>query len=149
MAGRFGKILSPLLITAALMVGATLIAAACGGGDDKAQSTKSPGATTPGGGPASFDVTLGDNFFDPKEFTVNAGQRVTFNVTNGGIALHDMRVAGADNSYNTTDDAVSEPEFIANLETAVLTWTAPTKAGKYDFRCSVHPTDMFGTITVK
>ena len=149
MAGRFGKILSPLLITVALVVGATLIAAACGGGDDKTKTTKSPGATTPGGGPASFDVTLGDNFFDPKEFTVNAGQRVTFNVTNGGIALHDMRVAGADNSYNTTDDAVSEPEFIANLETAVLTWTAPTTVGTYNFRCSVHPTDMFGTITVK
>ena len=149
MAGRFGKILSPLLITAALMVGATLIAAACGGGDDKTESTKSPAATSPGSAPASIDVTLGDNFFDPKEFTVNAGQRVTFNVTNGGIALHDMRVAGADNSYNTTDDAVSEPEFIANLETAVLTWTAPTTVGTYNFRCSVHPTDMFGTITVK
>jgi len=55
--------------------------------------------------------------------------------------------AGRDNQYNTADDAVSQPNVVKSGGTAVLTWTAPSKSGVYDFRCDLHPSST-GTITV-
>ena len=157
-----------------LVLGAVaVLASACGGGDDNtsattaAATTKLAGttpatrtpaattkpaataATTAPAGAQTFDVTQGNYFFQPKEFTVKAGQKVTFNIKNNGTATHDMRVAGADNQYKTADDAVSKDQAITAGQTSTLEWTAPAKAGKYDFHCDFHPTQMTGAITVQ
>lgn len=97
----------------------------------------------------TFDVSMGDNFYEPNEFTVPAGATVTFNLSNDGAAIHNMRVAGADNEFNTDDDAVSEPALVPGGETATVTWTAPDEPGTIDLLCDFHPTDMTGTITVE
>ncbi len=131
---------------AALLAVMALAAAACGGDGGEGGP---PGGETPAGGPATFDISMGDNFFDPAEFTVDAGQEVAFNITNGGVAIHNMRVAGEDGEYNTDDDAVSEPAQFNAGDTGSLEWTAAEEAGTIDFRCDFHPDVSIGTITVQ
>ena len=135
-----------VILPAALIISIALLAYACGGGgsDDSGDN-----GDNGGDGPVSFDVSMGDNFFEPNEFTVETGQKVTFNLTNGGIAIHNMRVAGADNEYNTDDDALSDPTQFSSGDTGTLEWTAPDKAGEIDFKCEFHPTDSTGIIKVE
>lgn len=145
-----------LLLTLGL-VAALALSFACGGDDDDdgGDDDGAPATTTPAGGnggnggEVSFDVSMGDNFFDPNEFTVSPGASLTFNLTNDGAAIHNMRVAGADNEFGTDDDAVSDSDLVSAGETAVLVWTAPAEPGVYDFYCDYHTTDMIGTVTVE
>ncbi|HEY5625694.1 MAG TPA: plastocyanin/azurin family copper-binding protein [Dehalococcoidia bacterium] len=108
------------------------------------------GTATPSG-PSSggIDVVMGDNFFDPSAITIAAGDTVTFNLTNEGVAIHNMRTAGEDAEYNTEDDAVSDPDLVTGGGLATLEWTAPDAPGEILFRCDFHPIDMIGTITVQ
>jgi plastocyanin len=155
----FQRLLLGLVAVAAL----TLTAAACGGGDEDDDNggnggpTATTASTTPGddngdnggdGGPVSFDISLRDNFFEPKEFTFSEGAEATFNITNAGTAIHNMRIAGADNEFNTDDDAISD-QIIAAGATSTVEWTAPDESGTYDFQCDYHLPDMAGTITVE
>jgi plastocyanin len=140
------------------LIAVLAFAAACGGDDDDggdddetATATATPADTghNGNGGEETFDVTMTDNAFDPEGFTVPAGAHVTFNLTNDGAAIHNMRIAGEDGDYNTDDDAVSDPDLVSGGETATLEWTAPDEAGEIDFQCDLHPTDMLGVITVE
>jgi plastocyanin len=151
--------LKPLLLGLVAVAALTLTAAACGGSDEdddnggNGEPSATAAATTPAdgdgdGGPVSFDISLKDNFFEPKEFTVSEGAEVTFNITNDGTAIHNMRVAGADNEFNTDDDAESD-QIIAAGATSTLEWTAAAESGTYDFQCDYHLPDMSGTITVE
>ena len=59
-----------------------------------------------------------------------------------------MRFVGDDNKYDNNDDSVSNPALVSAGQSATLTFTAPDKAGTYDFRCDFHPTDSVGKIKV-
>ena len=126
-----------------LALGTALLAAACGGG-----SSAPAIRITPGGDGATLDMTVGDNFYKPNEFRVQAGQRVTLKVKNEGQAVHTVRLAGPDGRYETGDDTTIDPPMIKPGETVDLVWTAPPDAGTYDFRCDYHPEET-GTITVE
>ena len=136
-----------LLPAAGLLALAALLAAACGGGTTDSGQTPAP---------ATFDISLADSpsgggsaaEFQPKEFTVAAGQKVTFNIANAGQAVHTMRIAGRDNEYGTGDDAVVEPYTVYASQRGVLTWTAPKEPGTYNFRCDFH-LESVGTVVVK
>jgi len=105
-----------------------------------------PGGT-PGGGLA---VLMKDNLFEPADLTVKAGAAATFELKNEGVAVHNMRIAGPDGSYNTDDDAVSDPLTIAGGATGKVDWTAPAEAGQIKFQCDFHvAVGMIGTITVQ
>jgi len=125
----------------ALTLGTALLAAACGGGSSAIR-------ITPAGAGATLDITVGDNFYRPDEFRVQAGQRVTLKVKNEGQAVHTVRLAGPDGRYETGDDTTIDPPMIKPGETVDLVWTAPPDAGTYDFRCDYHPEET-GTITVE
>jgi len=138
-----------------LALAVTFVGAFAATGDDEGEEpavsetpgeTGTPGPTGPGG---AIAITMGDNFFDPDTFTVQAGASVTVNLTNEGTAIHNMRIAGPDASYNTGDDAVSDPQLVSAGQTATLTWDAPSEPGEIIFQCDFHPTDMKGTITVE
>ncbi len=118
-----------------------LLAAACGGGGDSSSATDVPSGNT-------FDIILGDNFYKPNQLIVKAGDKITFNLKNNGIAIHMVRIAGADDTYNTADDQTSEMVIQAG-QSSKFEWTAPTKTGLYNFRCDYHPTDSIGTYTVQ
>ena len=120
-----------------------------GGDDDGASATATEDGNGGNGGAETFDVSMGDNFFEPKEFTVAPGSTLTFNLTNDGTAIHNMRIFGEDNEAGNEDDAVSDPDLVSAGETATLEWTAPDEPGVYDFYCDFHTTDMIGTITVE
>ena len=132
-----------VILPAALIINVCLLALACDGG-------KGDGGSNGGNdGPVSFDVTMGDNYYQPNVFTVKAGQKVTFHFRNEGAAVHNMLIAGADNKFNTGDDALSEPREIPSGGTGTLEWTAPDKAGEIDLKCEFHPTDSIGIIKVE
>ena len=146
-----------LLLSASLIISIALLAAACGGGgdDDGGGSGETPAADETSAddaddaGPVSPDISMGDNFFELNEFTVSPGQEVTFNITNDGVAIHNMRVDGGDGEYDTDDDTVSDPDLFEAGDTGTLVWTAPDEAGEIIFRCDFHPLEMVGTISVE
>ncbi len=146
------------LILGGIVAAAALAAAACGGGgDDSSGSTPAAtqgGGGSSGGGAVILDWTMGDNFFEQAgqknpTIEVSAGASVTVNLENKGTAIHNMRFAGEDNTYNNADDAVSDPNLLQAGQKAVLKFTAPKKAGTYNYQCDFHPTDMKGTVVVK
>lgn len=107
-----------------------------------------PGAETTEGAVVRFPVTMLDNTFDPTELTVPGGATIELNITNKGAAIHNLRLAGADNLYANSDDAVADPPLVNPGETAVLRWLAPVSGGTFDFRCDFHPQAMTGKIVV-
>lgn len=94
-------------------------------------------------------INLRDNLFAPKDFRVQAGQEVIFDLPNRGKVPHNMRIAGPDGGFDTGDDAVSVPELVKAGEDGKLTWAVPATTGLYKFRCDIHPVEMTGTITVE
>jgi plastocyanin len=121
--------------------------------NDNAAGDEPTASETPAGTPApdgsTIAVSLVDNAFEPENILIAAGAGVTFDITNDGNAIHNLRVAGPDGSYNSDDDAVSDPDQVRGGDPATLEWEAPAEAGEIDFRCDFHPTVMTGTITVQ
>jgi plastocyanin len=119
---RAGK--SALVVLVALLA-CTL--AACG-------STASPNKTATSGGSVAGSVIVIQNFaFSPGRLTVKPGETVT--VTNKDSVTHTLTSeSGLFNTGNVP--AHSSMHF-----------TAPTKPGTYQYRCSIHQF-MTGTIVV-
>ena len=149
-----GVVLFLLVALAVAFIGAF---SATSGDDGEAADENGVASETPvddgdgNGTPSDGDivVSMGDNFFEPDEITVAAGASVTFQLTNDGNAVHNMRVAGDDDEYDTDDDTVSDPDFFSGGDTGALAWTAPGSAADVLFRCDFHPAEMTGTITVQ
>jgi len=139
------------LIVAGLGVAVFTLAVGCGGGDDEESeggSVSTPAATTSSGGGSegkaqTVKVTLRDNFFEPKEISVEEGT-VTFELKNEGTAIHNMHILsktaeGKDYMSKTTIEGGASDKFTATF----------TKSGSIKFQCDFHLPDMVGTITVK
>ncbi len=126
------------------------------GASPSAAASGTPGASAtpaPSGGGA-LAVAMHDNSFEPKEFTVQAGSRVTFDITNSGSATHNMHIAGDGNKYadplcKVATNGCSDPNTVPGGATATLEWQAPATAGTVNFRCDFHLQEMTGTITVQ
>ena len=88
------------------------------------------------GGDDPTSVTIGDNFFNPTSNTVPAGATVTW--TWAGNVGHNVTFASG---------AVAAPS--ATQTTGTFQVTMPTAAGEYTYRCTIHPTQMNGTVTVQ
>ena len=125
-------------------------------GDETVKGSPTPEASptpqgTPSGTPGgAVAVSMKDNVFEPKDLTVKAGESVTFDLKNEGVAIHNMRIAGADGKYNSDDDGISDPDIVQSGGTAKLDWTAPAQPGQVKFQCDFHVSvGMVGTITVQ
>ncbi len=126
--------------TAPLAVGTIVVT------EEPAGQTPEPGDVEPVD--VTFDVSMGDNFFEPSELEVEAGQTFRINLTNDGEFIHNLRIAGADGEYETGDDLVSTPKFQTGGETGELVGQID-EPGVYSFRSDSQSTEMVGTITVK
>lgn len=94
-----------------------LTVAACGGGDDSSTASE-PGV-----------VLVKDNYFSPKQATVEVGDTVTWKFTGGS-------------AHNITFDG-----FNSKLQKSGTYTHTFDKAGTFAYRCTVH-TGMRGSITV-
>ena len=148
-----GEMMIGFLVTAVVATFAiafTIVDSGTGGEED--------GGTEPMATPVigSTDVVLGDNFFEPADMTVQAGDSLTLNLTNQGAAIHNMHIAGADGAYAVSgicetggEDPCSDPASMRGGETATLVWDVPDSPGsQVPFRCDFHPADMTGTFTI-
>jgi plastocyanin len=119
--------------TAAIGLGALALSVpglACGEKDEPDLSTAATEttATLPAG-----TVNTGDNFFEPASLEVKVGDTVTW--TNTGQELHNVQ--GPD---FRSPDAFGAGQSYSN------TFKAP---GSFAYLCTLHPTQMKGTIVVK
>lgn len=140
----------PLLLLG-LSVAVLMLSIACGGSDDKEEggaastvtSTKATATPSNEGKAQTVKVTMKDNFFEPKEISVDEGT-VTFELKNEGTAIHNMHILskaaeGKDYMSKTTIEGGASDKFTATF----------TKSGSIKFQCDFHLPDMVGTITVK
>lgn len=96
----------------------------------------------------TLDVTMGDNFFEPNELEVEAGQRFRINLANEGNFVHNLRIAGPDDTFDTGDDLESTPDSPKAGEAGELVGQID-EPGVYRFRSDFQAGEMVGTITVK
>lgn len=141
-----------LVSIVALPLAIAVMGACSSGAGTEAKATPAKGSTaaqTTGGvastgKTAEVKVSLKDNFFEPKDITVNAGDSITFEAKNDGIAIHNMMIQS---SATEGKDFASGPAVSPGEEskfTAVF-----SKPGTIKFVCAYHLPDMAGTITVK
>lgn len=140
------------LLAIGIVAAALPLSAACGGGDDgdeggngaAATATTSNDENGSGDGEAqTIEISMKDNFFEPKDITVEEGT-VTFELKNDGAAIHNMHILskeaeGKDFMSQTTIEAGGTDTFTATF----------TKNGSIKFQCDFHVPDMAGTITVE
>jgi plastocyanin len=157
-----GKIMRWSWLAAIGVTAVLVVAAACGGGDDDGPS----GDGNPNGSISAqpdvpqavgdevteavdgvIETEMIDNSYTFNNFKVGLGETVTIRATNTGLAIHNLRVAGADGEWSTDDDAASEPPLANPGETVEVVFT-PTAAGTYTFRCDFHPLEQGGVVVV-
>jgi|SRR5689334_5600061 len=110
-----------LLITAVLL---SLMLVSCGGS----------GAST------KIDVTMTDFQFQPNQFTVPAGQEITFNATNNGAVVHNFIIMKLGTSAGPAFDDQDVPNVFWQVElppggSTNTSFTAPTDPGDYEVVC--------------
>ena len=133
---RFHSLRRPVLMLVALVALAS-IGVACSGEDSASSSSEGAKAET-------IKVVMKDPaLFEPKDITVSAGSTVTFELTNTGLALHNMHIM-SDNVE--PKNAMIQPILGGDKATLVVKFP---KKGTVKFQCDLHVPDMVGTITVK
>ena len=116
------------LAASLLGAGIVLLVAGCGGGDDSAKTT-----TTQGTG----KVEAFDFGYRPNSVVVKAGTEVTW--TNTGKLIHTVKQLPES----------KEKFFSKALETDATYSHRFDKPGRYPYFCTLHPTQMKGTVVVR
>ncbi len=131
------------------------------GGEASEDGSPTPQAspTEDGSPPAGNLIVMGDNFFEfegerEPTIAVAQGEEVTVDLTNDGLAVHNMPIAGSDNEYAVNfcegggEEPCSDPELFTGGDAGSITFSFD-EAGSFVFRCDFHPTEMVGTFTVE
>ena len=117
---------------------AALPIAGCGG-DDEGTSTgtqQEKTATQAEAVPAVVSVSIGDNFYKPKDVSIKVGQSVKWR--NDGAVAHTVTSDG--DSTVKFDSGTLEPRGVYALK--------PGSRGKLTYFCAIHGKVQSGTITV-
>ena len=101
--------------------------------------------------PGALAIDMTDNKFDVTELTIAANTEVVIQLTNSGLAVHNVDVA-VGGSFpagicEKGDPGCSDPANMRGGQSGTVTLNlAP---GTYDFRCDFHVAEMTGTITAQ
>lgn len=93
------------------------------------------------GGPSTtIDVTMTDFQFQPSQFTVPAGQEITFKSSNNGAVVHNFVIMELGTNAGDFFDEEDVPNVYWETElqpggSTTTTFTAPTEPGEYDVIC--------------
>ncbi len=91
------------------------------------------------------EVTVADFYFSPEKVTIKKGQSVKWVWSEANTYPHDVHLKSGPKglkeraSYSTKTTAVTDAEFEKKF----------TTPGTYKFICTIHPTMMHMTVTVK
>lgn len=130
----------------------------CGGdsgpddADEEATATTETTATEAGTTPASepgessqtVEISMFDNYFEPGEIRIKAGETVTISATNQGVAIHNVHVLAA----ATEGKDYSSAPLVNPGETSAFE-VSFAQPGTYDFQCDFHLPGMVGEIIVE
>lgn len=147
------------------IVGVTVLALAAGGViaavyDETQDHEVVAPPTTPVNGvePTDTTILMGDNWFefmDEREPTIPipAGEEVTFEAVNVGVAIHNVHVADLDGNYEVpvcdpAEHLCTDPAQIFGGDSGTITFTLD-EPGEYNFRCDFHPVEMVGVFEVQ
>ena len=111
-----------ILIVAAVLLSLTLVS--CGGG----------GPTT------NINVAMTDFQFQPSQYTVPAGQEISFSSTNNGAVVHNFVIMKLGTSAGDFFDEEDIPNVYWEVElvpggSTVTSFTAPSEPGDYEVVC--------------
>jgi len=122
-------------IASLLLASLAVVAAGCGGSDKKSPSSQpdKPAAPSSGGSAKGITISMKNIAFDPKEQTVKVGQKVTW--TNDDSVDHNV---------SAREGASFSSDNFGQGGTYSYT---PTKPGKIEYTCTLHP-GMDGELTV-
>jgi plastocyanin len=109
-----------------------------------------------GGASDKIDVTMTDFQFQPSQFTVPAGQEITFTSSNNGAVVHNFVIMKLGTSAGPMFDEEDIPnvywevELLPGADTNT-SFTAPTEPGNYEVVCKTEghiASGMTGKLTV-
>lgn len=92
-------------------------------------------------GPSTtINVTMTDFQFQPSQFTVPAGQTITFNSSNNGAVVHNFVIMNLGTSAGDSFDEEDIPNVYWETElqpggSTTTTFTAPGAPGEYEVIC--------------
>ncbi len=139
---------SPTTAVAPTAAASPTTAAATGTGTASTGGTSTSRTPSAGGGAVSLSISTPDDIhFDKSTLSATAGNQVTLTYTNNSDIPHNFHLFdGGDATAKTlaTTDVKAGPN---DVET--VTFSAPTKPGKYYYHCDVHPTQMTGFLVVQ
>jgi plastocyanin len=93
----------------------------------------------------SVALSIGDNFFRPETLLIEAGTKYRVDLSNEGLATHDVWFAGNDNQSSTGDDVRSKPISGGGSSSVKIKYDDP---GTYYFVCTFHA-GQGGTLLVQ
>ncbi|HET7027819.1 MAG TPA: cupredoxin domain-containing protein [Candidatus Limnocylindrales bacterium] len=130
---------------ASAVVQASAVASPSAVGSAAPSAAASGAASGSASGAASLSLTAQNVAFDKKDLTAPAGQAFSLSFDNQDSGIpHNVAIY--------TDNTATNNLFRGDTVTGPTTTTYAVPAlpaGTYYFRCDVHPTIMFGTLTVK
>jgi plastocyanin len=107
-------------------------------------------ASCGGGGPSTnIDVTMSDFQFQPNQFTVPAGQEISFSSTNNGAVVHNFVIMKLGTNAGDFFDEEDAPNIYWETElqpgsSIGTTFTAPSEPGEYEVICRTEGHIMSG-----
>ena len=109
-----------------------------------------------GGASDKIDVTMTDFQFQPSQFTIPAGQEITFTSSNNGAVVHNFVIMKLGTSAGPMFDEEDIPNVYWEVEllpgaSTDTSFTAPTEPGDYEVVCKTEghiASGMIGKLTV-
>lgn len=88
----------------------------------------------------TIDVTMTDFQFQPNQFTIPAGQEITFNSRNNGAVVHNFVIMDLGTTAGDFFDEEDVPHVFWEVEiqpggSTNTSFTAPTEPGEYQVVC--------------